>query len=307
MHNRIDTDLARRMAEAMNVLVTDALPSVALISSGDRGVGTGIVWRRDGVLVTNAHVVMYGPRALRQVSVTLQDGRQEAAVVVSADPQVDLAVLRVVNDHLPHVRVGDSRRLRVGQMVFALGNPWGERNVATAGVISGLGEAYAADGRRIRVIRLDARLAPGNSGGPLLDAQGAVIGMNTLVVGGDMGVALPAHEIDALVRETFDRQVMLGVGVRPVPLNDALRRQAADGQTTGLLVVEIRPGAPAAAAGVQSGDLLMTLNDMPLTGSRVLMRAMLEHGAGERVTLTLVRGGERRQLNLNLAPLERAA
>ncbi|MGI5917960.1 MAG: S1C family serine protease, partial [Anaerolineae bacterium] len=261
MHNRIDTDLARRMAEAMNVLVTDALPSVALISSGDRGVGTGIVWRRDGVLVTNAHVVMYGPRALRQVSVTLQDGRQEAAVVVSADPQVDLAVLRVVNDHLPHVRVGDSRRLRVGQMVFALGNPWGERNVATAGVISGLGEAYAADGRRIRVIRLDARLAPGNSGGPLLDAQGAVIGMNTLVVGGDMGVALPAHEIDALVRETFDRQVMLGVGVRPVPLNDALRRQAADGQTTGLLVVEIRPGAPAAAAGVQSGDLLMTLND----------------------------------------------
>jgi serine protease Do len=239
--------------------------------------------------------------------VTLQDGRQEAAVVVSADPQVDLAVLRVVNDHLPHVRVGDSRRLRVGQMVFALGNPWGERNVATAGVISGLGEAYAADGRRIRVIRLDARLAPGNSGGPLLDAQGAVIGMNTLVVGGDMGVALPAHEIDALVRETFDRQVMLGVGVRPVPLNDALRRQAADGQTTGLLVVEIRPGAPAAAAGVQPGDLLMTLNDMPLTGSRVLMRALLEHGAGERVTLTLVRGGERRQLNLNLAPLERAA
>lgn len=152
------------------------------------GAGAGILWSADGLVLTNRHVLgQHNPKVL------LADERQFAAEVVATDEEVDLALLRIDGKDLPAARIGDSRKLRIGDIVLAMGHPWGQRNAASFGIVSYLGNAQTR-GRRgvIPVIQTDARLAPGNSGGPLLNADGEVIGINTMIVGGDQGVAIPS-------------------------------------------------------------------------------------------------------------------
>ncbi|MEX2160645.1 MAG: trypsin-like peptidase domain-containing protein [Anaerolineales bacterium] len=167
--------------------IAAAKPSLVTVFGRRNGAGAGILWSADGLVLTNRHVLgRHAPRVL------LADERQLAAEVVATDEEVDLALLRIDAQGLPAATIGDSTQLRVGELVFTLGHPWGQRNAASFGIVSQLGNAQT-HGRRglIPIIRTDAHLAPGNSGGPLLNALGEVVGINTMIVGGDQGIAIP--------------------------------------------------------------------------------------------------------------------
>jgi serine protease Do len=173
--------------------------SVVVVQDRRRGAGAGVVWREGGYIVTNHHVVAGG-----RLRVSLADGSELPARLVAQDPEIDLALLQVGKSDLPPAQVADSRRLKVGQVVLAVGHPWGQRGFVTSGIISSLGEAATRGPRRsVPIIRSDATLAPGNSGGPLANATGGVIGINTLVVGGDLGVAIPSHLVEAFVAQAL--------------------------------------------------------------------------------------------------------
>lgn len=275
-----------------------ARQSLVLVHDGRRGAGAGVVWRADGLIVTNHHVV-----AGRPPRVTLADDREFPARLIASDPAVDLALLRVEAIGLPAAPTADARAARVGQIVLAIGNPWGQRGVVTGGIISGLGEITMPGGRRADYIRTDAALAPGNSGGPLIDASGAVLGINAMILGGDRGVAIPSHVVAAFVAEAVGRRALLGVGVQPVPLPAAIGQ----GQAAGLLVVELVPDGPAARAGLLVGDILLAVGDERLETPRALTRALAGRQGGERVPLRLLRGGQPLNLAAELAELERAA
>ncbi len=191
------------LTDSLNAAVAGAaqraLRSLVVVHNGKRGAGAGVVWRDGGLIVTNFHVV-----ARRKMHVTLDDGRKFDPAVIAKDPSIDLALLRIEGLDLPPALIADSRSLKVGQLVMAIGHPWGQRNTITTGVISGLGTAitrsdHGGERGSVPVIRTDAGLAPGNSGGPLVNAAGGVIGLNTLLVGGDLGVALPSHVVEVFV------------------------------------------------------------------------------------------------------------
>jgi serine protease Do len=185
---------------AMESVAARALRSLVVVQSGRHGLGAGIIWQRDGLIVTNDHVVSHGG-----LKIILPDGRELTPVLVAQKPAYDLALLRVDAQELPAAAIADARLLRVGQLVLAVGHPWGQRNMFTMGIISGLGTAQTRDGGKVDILRTDARLAPGNSGGPLVSAggayAGAVIGMNTMLIGGDLGVAVPSHVISEFVAQ----------------------------------------------------------------------------------------------------------
>lgn len=192
------------LTDSLNAAVAGAaqraLRSLVVVHNGRRGAGAGIVWREGGLIVTNFHVVARG-----KMHVTLDDGRQFDTAVIARDHSIDLALLRIEGLDLPPALIADSRSLKVGQLVMAIGHPWGQRNTITTGVISGLGTAITRGERgSVPVIRTDAGLAPGNSGGPLVNAVGGVIGLNTLLVGGDLGVALPSHVVEAFVSKAVN-------------------------------------------------------------------------------------------------------
>ena len=172
-----------------------ALRSLVVVHNGRHGAGAGVVWQAGGLIITNFHVVARG-----RIHVTLEDGRQFDPDVIARDPEIDLALLRIEAPDLPAALIADSRGLKVGQIAMAIGHPWGQRNTITTGIINGLGTATTRGERgSVPVIRTDAVLAPGNSGGPLVNAGGGVIGINTMLVGGDLGVALPSHVVEEFV------------------------------------------------------------------------------------------------------------
>lgn len=203
--------LGLRLSDAAGEIVSAIQSSLVTLHNGRHGAGAGILWQAPSgmgsLILTNAHVAAAHERVwphrhgrLRRqndagaLRAELADGREFPARLVAQDTEIDLALLQIDANGLPSAQAGDSHRLRVGQFVWAVGHPWGQRGLATAGMISSLSKA-ATDGsrREIDIIRTDARLAPGNSGGPLVDAAGAVIGVNTMIVGGDQSIAIPIH------------------------------------------------------------------------------------------------------------------
>lgn len=180
-------------------MINKVQESLVVVHNGRRGAGAGLVWRGNGLILTNNHVI-----TSRNPRLILPGDREIRANLITRDKNLDLAMLQAEDIDLQPVPIADSRRLRVGQLVFAVGHPWGQRGLVTSGVISGLGTAQTRHtDQSIEIIRTDARLAPGNSGGPLVDASGAVIGINTLVVGGDLGVAIPSHLVDEFILNTL--------------------------------------------------------------------------------------------------------
>jgi serine protease Do len=192
---------AARLMEALVAVNQRVQRSLVVVHNGRHGVGAGVVWRLGGYIITNHHVVGHGA-----VRVGLADGQEHPARLVAQDQELDLALLVIPGLSLPPAPIAEERGLQVGQLVLAVGHPWGQRGALSAGIISGLGSARTA-GRRgqVPVIRTDAGLAPGNSGGPLVNASGGVVGINTLVVGGDLGVAIPSHVVEAFVAESLGR------------------------------------------------------------------------------------------------------
>jgi serine protease Do len=268
------------------------------------GGGSGVVVTPDGFMLTSAHVIA-GTR--RAVHASFVDGREEMAEVVGADPLADLAVLRAQADDLVPAELGDAERLRVGQLVVAIGNPYGFSSSVTAGVVSGLGRSLPTRAGRIvdNVIQTDAALNPGNSGGALADGRGLVVGINTAVAGVGLGLAVPINDatrriIGALMRDGRFRRAYIGIagGPRPVPP----RMAAQLGRRTGVEVVDVVESSPAARAGLRPEDLVVALDGAPVTGVADLQRLMTEELIGTAVDLVVIREG--RELTLPLVPEE---
>jgi serine protease Do len=202
--------LAPEIDAALANMVQRVLRSLVVVHNGKHGAGAGIVWRAGGYIVTNYHVIARG-----RPYVDLPGGIELPARLVAERSEFDLALLQVEAPGQPVALIADSHLLRVGQLVLAVGHPWGQKNAVTGGIVSGLGKAEVRgrNGRHsqrsfIDIIRSDVSLAPGNSGGPLVNSMGGVVGVNTMIVGGDLGVAIPSHVVNNFLSETLDDTVM---------------------------------------------------------------------------------------------------
>ncbi|HEX5568312.1 MAG TPA: trypsin-like peptidase domain-containing protein [Streptomyces sp.] len=255
--------------------------------------GSAVVFTDDGFLLTNAHVVGRADAG----TVEFGDGSTTPFHVIGADPLSDLAVARADGATPSPARLGDAGRLRVGQLVVAVGNPLGLAGTVTAGVVSALDRSLptwaGVAGRVIdNVIQTDAALNRGNSGGALATADGAVVGINTAVAGIGLGLAIPINDtsrqiIATLLADGRVRRAYLGLATTPVPLPPTLR--AKTGRRNGLRIVEVVPGAPADRAGLRPGDLLLTVGNEPVTSAQALQRLMLADAIGQPLALTVLR------------------
>ena len=261
------------------------------------GTGSGFVFTPDGFVLTNSHVV--GPG--ESITATLKDGRRLRADVVGNDPGSDLAVLRVHAPGLPAAPLGDSARVRPGQIAIAIGNPYGFQTTVTAGVVSALGRSLrSGTGRLIdNVIQTDAALNPGNSGGPLVTSRGEVIGVNTAMIRPAQGIcfaiAINTVKLVAgrLIKDGRIRRAYLGVGGQTAPLHRRLVRYYDLPAGSGVLVVSIEEGSPAARAGLRVGDVIIDFAGVPTPGIDQLQALLIDAHVGLATPVTIVRGTER--------------
>jgi S1-C subfamily serine protease len=253
--------------------------------------GSGVVFTGDGFLLTNAHVVGRSTGGTAEFS----DGTSAPFRVVGADPLSDLAVLRANGPTPEPAELGEADRLKVGQLVVAVGNPLGLAGSVTAGVVSALGRSLPARGRVIEdVIQTDAALNPGNSGGALADARARVVGINTAVAGVGLGMAVPVNAttrkiISALMQDGRVRRAYLGLAMTPGPVPASWRERL--GRKTGLLVAQVVAGGPADRAGLRPGDLLLTVAGHPVAVSQDLQRLMFSEAIGRPLAITVMRNG----------------
>src|SRR6184192_1821690 len=270
------------------------------------GSGSGFVIAPDGFILTNSHVV----HAANQIAVSLPDGREYPAQLVGDDPDADLAVIRIDAPHLAHVRLADSENLRVGQVVIAIGNPLGFQASVTAGVISALGRSmHAQSGRLIdNIIQTDAALNPGNSGGPLVNSAGEVIGVNTAMIRPAQGICFAIASNTArlvagwLIRDGRIRRGFIGVAGQNVPIHRRIVRFYGLPLETAVLVVSVEKNSPAEHAGLREGDLIIAFNDQPVGTVHHLHKVLVGERIGVSAKLTVVRHTEK--LELSILPAE---
>jgi S1-C subfamily serine protease len=302
-------------SQIVSTVAERVLPSVASLrvrrsgSPRDGGAGSGVVITPDGYLVTSAHVIAQAGTA----SASFIDGTEYDLDLVGADPLSDLAVARARSAVLEPIHIGDADTLRVGQLVVAIGNPMGFSGSVTSGVVSGLGRSLAtADGNGHRrfvedVIQTDAALNPGNSGGALADWKARLIGVNTAVAGMGLGLAVPINAttqaiLAALMRSGRVRRAYLGIagGTRALPPAIVQRL----GRKAGVEVQEVVSGSPAAAAGLQGGDIIVSVGEAAVAKAGDLQRLMVEARIGSRLPLTVLRRD--RTVIVNVVPTELA-
>src|SRR5438093_6017064 len=291
-------------------LVRPSVASLRVYRGGrPRGSGSGVVVTPDGFMLTSAHVVGGSDG---RVAAGFADGRELRAEVVGADALSDLAVLRAEGDGLPAAQLGDAERLRVGQLVVAIGNPHGFNGSVTAGVVSALGRSLPTrSGANVRVvdnvIQTDAALNPGNSGGALADGRARVVGINTAVAGIGLGLAVPINAatrqiVGALMREGRFRRAYLGIAGGPRPLPPRLARKL--GRQGGVEVVQVVEGGPADRAGMRAEDLIVELGGTAIEGMDDLQRVVVSEVIGQAVRAKVVRSGREQELELVPAELE---
>ena len=270
------------------------------------GTGSGFVFTPDGFMLTNSHVI---ERAMR-IRATFADGTAYDAHVVGIDPETDLAVLRVHATSVVAAHLGDSSRLRAGQVVIAIGNPLGFASTVTSGVVSALGRTMRSNSGRLidAVIQTDAALNPGNSGGPLVDSRGMVVGINTAVIAGAQGIcfAIPVNTahivIPQLIRDGHVRRGWIGVSGQTIQLSRRrvqLNHLHAAGAT---LVTEIVAGAPASKGGLRAGDIIIALDGSAVGGVDDLQRMLTAESIGRPMEVAVLRTGQR--LDLTITPSE---
>ena len=270
------------------------------------GSGSGFVIAPDGFILTNSHVV----HDANQIAVSLPDGREYPAQLVGDDPDTDLAVIRIDAPHLAHVRLADSESLRVGQVVIAIGNPLGFQASVTAGVISALGRSmHAQSGRLIdNIIQTDAALNPGNSGGPLVNSAGEVIGVNTAMIRPAQGICFAIASNTAkfvagwLIRDGKIRRSYIGVAGQNVPLHRRIVRFYNLPLETGVLVVSVEKDSPAQRAGLREGDLIIAFNEQPMGSIHELHKMLMGEQIGVEAKLLVIRHTEK--LVLAITPAE---
>ena len=267
--------------------------------------GSGFVFAADGLILTNSHVVA----GSRHVQVSLPDGRDCPADVVGEDPDTDIAVVRITAADLVPVTFGDSRTLRPGQLVIAIGNPYGFHHTVTAGVVSALGRALRSRSGRLieQVIQTDAALNPGNSGGPLVTSDGAVVAVNTAIIAGGQGLsfAVPISTVIAvlppLLRDGRVRRGYLGIAGQNVPLLRRVTRFHRLDQAGAVMVTSLEPDGPASAAGLRAGDLIVAFDHQPIQTLDDLHRVLTEARIGTSVRIGLLRGTELRDIDVRVS------
>ncbi len=271
------------------------------------GTGSGIVVSPDGLILTNSHVAGGKGSGTMRIAVTTADGQQLAARLVGDDPDTDLALLRVVEPvTLPAATLGNSKRLKRGQLVIAIGDPLGFESTVTTGVVSALGRSLRArSGRLIEdVIQTDAALNPGNSGGPLASSNGEVIGVNTAVIMGAQGIcfAVAANTasfvLGELVRHGRVRRAFIGIAAQQTAIPRRLRAAAAIAQEHAIIIMTVEPESPAARAGLEPGDIVVSLDGAVIAGVDDLVRALTSDKIGATVALDALRGTNRRAVLL---------
>jgi S1-C subfamily serine protease len=261
------------------------------------GSGSGFVFTPDGYIFTNSHVV----HEAESIKVTLSDGRSVQATLVGEDPHSDLAVISVWAPELVPAKLGDSRTLKPGHLVVAVGNPYGFQSTVTAGVVSALGRSMRAQTGRLidDIIQTDAALNPGNSGGPLANSRGEVIGVNTAVILPAQGIcfAVPINAAKsiavALMRDGFVRRAYLGIGVQNIDLSRRLVRFHEIENHAAILINSVEPNSPASKAGLRQGDAIIAINGHPINSADDLHKFMLEIPNNGSCTITAVRHSQK--------------
>ena len=334
--------VASALSDELATLARRVRESMVQVQAGPRGMGSGVIWsvgepnaagEAEANVITNAHVVA-AARA-KTLTIRVHDGRELEATVAAVDPTHDLALLRTKASGLRAAEYGDSSALRVGELVLAVGNPWGREGAVTGGVVESRAPADpdlelepAEDEnvpeqpperdprrawgvwrpRRIELIQADVRLYPGNSGGPLADSRGRVVGINAMV-GGGLGFAIPSRTVQQFVAEADGavHPILLGVQVLTVPLPEALRQRLGIQQETAPLIAAVETGGAGERAGLLVGDVLLAVDDAAVRAAEHLGRILNRMGAREQPrALSIVRGGERLTLTVTPATAEAA-
>jgi len=300
------TSVLDAYSEAVIAAAERVSPSVVKIEvqQGRRGgSGSGFVFTPDGFILTNSHVI----HDASSIHVVLPEGERYQADKVGEDPDTDLAVLRITALNLTPVVLGDSQSIRVGQLVIAIGNPYGFQATVTSGVVSALGRSLRSQTGRLidNVIQTDAALNPGNSGGPLVSSSGEVIGVNTAIIlpaqGICFAIAINTAKFVAgrLIKDGRIRRGYLGVAGQNVPLHRALVRTHHLSINTGIFVISVEQNSPAQKAGLRDGDIIVGLDDHEVASIDVLHRLLTDYQPGARVRLTFLRGTEKLVLYTN--------
>jgi len=271
-----------------------------------KGSGSGFIFTPDGFILTNSHVVHRADR----IEVTLSDGRRYPARVVGDDPDTDLAVIRIDAPKLPAAQLGDSNKIRVGQLVIAVGNPYGFQCTVTAGVVSAMGRSLRSNTGRLidDVIQTDAALNPGNSGGPLVNSRGEVIGVNTAIILPAQGICFATAINTAkfvavrLMRDGRVRRSYLGVGGQNVPISRALARHLSLATASGVLVLSVEKDSPAEKAGLREGDVIVAMDGTAIQGVDDLHACLTDQKIGAESELTVIR--RTAKLTLSVFPAE---
>lgn len=296
-----DDQLLDSYSKTIAAVVNRVAPSVVNIrvttSDGRAGGGSGFVIARDGFILTNSHVVF----GARELEVTLRDGRRYPAKLIGTDPDTDLGVIRIDAPELQHARFADSSTIRVGQIAVAVGSPYGFQQTVTAGIVSALGRSMRAESGRLmdEIIQTDAALNPGNSGGPLLNSAGEVIGVNTAVILPAQGICFAiasntAHLVAGwLIKDSRIRRSSIGVAGQNVPLHPRVVRFHKLPRDRGVLVMEVEPGSPAAIAGVQKGDTIVGFKGQPVATIDDLHKRLVADEIAVPSPIMFLRGTEK--------------
>jgi S1-C subfamily serine protease len=283
-------DLLDAYSRAVIGVVEKVGPAVVSVS----GVGTGLILSPDGYALTNSHVAS----AVKAYELKLTDGTVLKAELVGQDPHTDLAVLRASGHGLPHARLGDSAQLQVGQLVVAIGSPFGFQSTVTTGVVSALGRTMRAQSGRVieNIIQTDAALNPGNSGGPLVDTRGQVVGINTAIVAMAQGICFAVPSATAqrvtsvLIRDGRVVRSYLGIGGEPYPIHRRVSRYYRLDQETGVRIAHVQPAGPAKTAGLKEGDVLIALAEHPMRNVDDLQHFLTDWPVGIPAEARVLRG-----------------
>jgi S1-C subfamily serine protease len=296
-----DSHLLDAYSRTIAAVVNRVAPSVVNIRvlSGERGAGggSGFILARDGFILTNSHVV----DGAREIEVTLRDARVYSAQLIGTDPETDLAVIRIDAPNVQHARLADSSRIRVGQIAVAVGSPYGFQQTVTAGIVSALGRSMRSESGRLmdEIIQTDAALNPGNSGGPLLNSAGEVVGVNTAVILPAQGICFAIASNTAkfvagwLIKDGRIRRSSIGVAGQNVPLHPRVVRFHKLPSNSGVLVMEVEPGSPAAVAGLRPNDTIVGFKGQAIASVDDLHKQLVAAEIGVASPLMFLRKTEK--------------
>src|SRR6266516_338005 len=321
-HSHADDDIMDAYSRAVIAAAEKVSPSVVYIEvqqsvrsrTGNaprlpeeaKGSGSGFIFTPDGFILTNSHVV----HGAKRIEVTVSDGHKHQAVLIGDDPDTDLAVIRINASNLVPAHLGEAQKIRVGQLAVAIGNPYGFQYSVTAGVVSALGRSLRAQSGRLMddVIQTDAALNPGNSGGPLVNSRGEVIGVNTAMILPAQGISF-ATSIDTakfvasrLIRDGKVSRSYIGLAGQNVPLPRRIVRYYNLAVESGIFVVSFEVNSPARNAGLREGDIIIAFDDHPTAGIDDLHKLLSEDRIGHKSSLVILRGTEK--LILEVVPEE---